>query len=180
MQALGVVQQGADILTRPAVPFDLPAEHEVASAVVDRLLAAANQISRVHAFAKGMGLAAPQIGIARAAAIILPAGGDSAPIILLNPVVTEVSEETDEQYEGCLSFFDVRGMVPRPLHLDIEHSTYDGHQTITRFDNGLARLVAHEVDHLCGRLYTSRMRPCVQPIPVEEYRGTGQPWTTRR
>jgi hypothetical protein len=41
----------------------------------------------------------------------------------------------------------------------------------------MARLAAHEIDHLNGRLYTSRMRDGVRPIPVSEYRGTGHTWT---
>lgn len=41
------------------------------------------------------------------------------------------------------------------------------------------RLVAHEVDHLHGRLYTDHMRVGVSPIPVEQYRGTGTTWTYR-
>jgi peptide deformylase len=38
-------------------------------------------------------------------------------------------------------------------------------------------LVAHEIDHLDGKLYTERMRPDVEPIPVSEYHGTGQTWS---
>jgi hypothetical protein len=41
----------------------------------------------------------------------------------------------------------------------------------------MARLVAHEVDHLNGILYTSRMREGISPIPVAEYRGTGHAWS---
>ncbi|MGP3965177.1 peptide deformylase [Nonomuraea sp. 3N208] len=85
--------------------------------------------------------------------------------------------ETDEQYEGCLSFFDVRGLVARPLTVEVEHTGLDGQQKVTAFPYGLARLVAHEIAHLHGRLYTSRMREGVKPIPVEDYRGIGQPWT---
>ena len=58
-----------------------------------------------------MGIAAPQIGIARAAAVVQPGESGVGPIILLNPRVTDVSEESDEQYEGCLSFSDVRDQV---------------------------------------------------------------------
>ncbi|MGN9843513.1 peptide deformylase [Nonomuraea sp. H19] len=100
--------------------------------------------------------------------------------MLLNPRIVNATTETDEQYEGCRSFFDVRGIVARPLVLEVEHTTLDGQQKITRFDHGLARLVAHELDHLDGRLYTSRMRDGLQPIPVEEYRGIGQPWVHGR
>jgi peptide deformylase len=60
-----------------------------------------------------MGIAAPQVGIARAAAIVIPPDPGAEPVVMLNPVVISESAEADEQYEGCLSFFDVRGLVPR-------------------------------------------------------------------
>ena len=44
------------------------------------------------------------------------------------------------------------------------------------FERGVARLVAHEVDHLHGRLYTDQMRPGVTLIPLEQYRDTGSTW----
>ncbi|MGW4412940.1 peptide deformylase [Nonomuraea sp. NPDC004702] len=96
--------------------------------------------------------------------------------MLLNPRVINASAQTDEQYEGCLSFFDVPGMVCRPLTPEVEHTTLDGQQEIIAFPYGVARLVAHEVDHLAGCLYTSRMREGVTPIPLEEYHGIGRPW----
>jgi peptide deformylase len=145
--------------------------------VIDGLFAAIQRVSEHHVFGKGMGLAAPQIGIPRAAAIVRPPGDDADPIVLLNPRLIAETGETDEQYEGCLSFFDVRGLVPRPRRLETEHTNLDGDRAITAFTDGLARLVGHEVDHLYGKLYTDRMREGVRPIPVEEYRGIGQSWT---
>ncbi|MFF4792901.1 peptide deformylase [Streptomyces sp. NPDC001276] len=44
------------------------------------------------------------------------------------------------------------------------------------YERGLARLVAHEIDHLNGMLYLGRMRPGVELIPVEQYRQTGRAW----
>jgi peptide deformylase len=108
--------------------------------------------------------------------VVRPAAPDAAPIVLLNPRIIAESDETDEQYEGCLSFFDVRGLVPRPLHITVEATTVTGEVTTTDLHHGLARLVAHEIDHLQGRLYVARMRPEVSPIPVEQYRLTGQKW----
>jgi hypothetical protein len=67
-------------------------------------------------------------------------------------------------------------MVPRPLAIEVEHRDVDGHRRITIFERGVARLVAHELDHLNGVLYWSRMRKGVEPIPVAEYRGGGQGW----
>ena len=143
--------------------------------MVDRLVSALVRVGRAHSFAKGMGLAAPQIGIGRAAAVIRTPEGQI--ITLLNPRICDQSAATDEQYEGCLSFFDVRGKVPRPLSIEVGHQDADGTMRITAFERGMARLVCHEVDHLMGRLYRSRMRPGVDVIPVSVYQGTGQQWT---
>ncbi|MFJ2595170.1 peptide deformylase [Streptomyces erythrochromogenes] len=177
MRALGVVQAEASILHQPTRPFDLPAEQETAEQVLDELFAAAARIGQVHPFAKGMGLAAPQIGIDRAAAIVQPAEPGAAPIALLNPRIIDRSHETDEQYEGCLSFFDVRGLVPRSLSITVEGNNLDGSTTVTTYSQGLARLIHHEIDHLEGHLYDDRMRDGLTPIPVAEYRQTGSAWS---
>lgn len=177
MQDIGVVQEGAAILSRRAESFALPEERTDAERVVRELSAAMDHIAAAHDFSgKGMGLAAPQIGIARAAATVRPAEADASPIVLLNPIITARSDEVDEQYEGCLSFFDVRGAVPRPLRITVETTALDGTTITTVYERGLARLVHHEIDHLQGLLYTARMRPEVSPIPVEQYRQTGRAW----
>lgn len=174
MRALGVVQEGDPILAEAARRFDLPSEAEDARRIIAQLVSSMERISQVHSFAKGMGLAAPQIGIGRSAAVVRLPGGET--ITLLNPRIIYESAEVDEQYEGCLSFFDVRGMVPRPRVIEVEHQDVAGMTTITEFRDGIARLVAHEVDHLYGQLYRTRMRTGVDPIPVSQYRGTGQRW----
>ncbi|MEU6201385.1 peptide deformylase [Streptomyces sp. NPDC047061] len=176
MRDLGVVQQGAPVLAEPARLFELPAEREAAEQAVEMLFASIERIARVHTFAKGMGIAAPQIGIGRAAAVVQPAEEGAGAIVLLNPRITAASDESDEQYEGCLSFFDVRGMVPRPLRITVETTALDGTTVTTVYERGLARLIAHEIDHLDGHLYLHRMRPGVDPIPVEQYRQTGRSW----
>lgn len=179
MTAAGIVQRGEPILAATARPFDLPAEAGEADDVVDQLFAAMQRVREHHVFGKGMGLAAPQIGIGRAAAVIAPPDPDAEPLVLLNPRVISASAETDEQYEGCLSFFDVRGLVPRPLRLEVAHTRLDGRQVVAVLNAALARLAGHEIDHLYGRLYTDRMGEGVHPIPVEDYRGTGRAWTYR-
>ncbi|MFE7777637.1 peptide deformylase [Streptomyces sp. NPDC057445] len=177
MANAGIVQDGDPVLTRAARPFDLPTEAEEAQEVITSLMDAVGRVRQLHTFGKGMGIAAPQIGIDRAAAVVFPPDAATEPIVLLNAHVAEASEDEDEQYEGCLSFFDVRGLVPRPLSIVVAHSSLDGSTHLSRFTHGLSRLVHHEVDHLGGVLYRERMRSGVQPIPVEEYRGTGQRWT---
>ncbi|MDQ3150773.1 MAG: peptide deformylase [Actinomycetota bacterium] len=175
MKELGIVQDGDVVLRRPARPFTLPADAEDARRVISELHSAAQRVAKAHTFGKGMGIAAPQIGIERAAAIVHPAGSDDV-ITLLNPRIIETSEEADEQYEGCLSFFDVRCPVPRALVIHVEHQDVTGGRRITIFEHGIARLVAHEIDHLYGILCSDHMREGVQSIPVEQYRGTGTSW----
>lgn len=175
MREIGIAQSGDAILHEPAKPFDLPEEAEAASRVRETLSAYLAPVKAAHTFGKGVGLAAPQIGIARAAAVVqLP---DGEPVVLFNPRVIEVSSESDEQYEGCLSLFDVRGVVERPLRIEVEHIDLDGQIRIALFEHGPARLWAHEIDHLSGVLYTDRMAPGATPIPVERYEATGENWS---
>jgi peptide deformylase len=174
MASLGIVQEGDPILAQVTRPFVLPDEAEGARRIVAELNSVAERVSAVHTFGKGMGIAAPQIGIDRAAAIVRRPGAET--ITLLNPRIIEESEQHDQQYEGCLSFFDVRGMVPRPVVIHVEHQDTDGQRRITIFERGIARLVAHEIDHLNGMLYKERMRPDSQLIPVTEYHEIGQDW----
>ncbi|MFI0227791.1 peptide deformylase [Streptomyces lydicus] len=133
-----------------------------AERVVDALFAAMERIGQVHPFAKGMGIAAPQIGIGRAAAVVRPPGKAPA-VILLNPRITTRSDETDEQYEGCLSFFDVRGLIPRPLTIKVETTARTGETVTTVYERGLARLV-HQ---------SSTLR--LQPAPVRCRGGLAAP-----
>jgi peptide deformylase len=176
MRGVGIVQRGADSLRQAARQFDLPHDEADARDIVDRLVGALDRVEELHTFTKGVGLAAPQIGLPWAAAVVRPADRTAEPVVLLNPRVVESSPETDEQYEGCLSFFDVRGLVSRSLALQVEHAKWDGGRVITAFEQGMARLVAHEIDHLEGRLYVDRMAPGVPLVPVEEYREAGSPW----
>lgn len=177
MQQAGIVQRGAPMLDRAARWFELPVQEALARDIVARLLEALERLPELHDFSKGFGVAAPQLGIGWAAAVVSsPPGEELAPVVLLNPRIVGESMDHDEQYEGCLSFFDFRGLVSRPLLIEVEHSNLDGERVVTTFIHAMARLAAHEIDHLGGLLYTDRM---AEPhlIPVEEYHDQGQPWT---
>lgn len=102
---------------------------------------------------------------------------DEEPFSLINPVVLWRSDEEDEKYEGCLSFFDIRVPVPRPLVIRVESSTFSGARLERRFERGLARLVLHEIDHLHGKLARDLMPPGSKPIPLSEYQDSDREWT---
>jgi peptide deformylase len=177
MRGIGIVQRGSDLLRQRARHFQLPREEAAAREVVTSLLTSLARLEDLHDFSKGVGLSAPQIGRSVAAAVVRSPERRSDPVVLLNPRIVGESGDRDEQYEGCLSFFDYRGLVERALHIEVEHARFDGTRVITAFDRGMARLIAHEIDHLEGRLYVDRMNAEANLVPVSDYRQTGKPWS---
>jgi peptide deformylase len=112
----------------------------------------------------GAGLAAPQIGISRRVVIFElennPRYPDKAPVprtVLINPVIRQLSNLEDEDWEGCLSVPGMRGLVPRHTH--ILYTGYDqfGNKIEREVRDFHARVVQHECDHLDGILYPQRM-----------------------
>lgn len=175
LRSLGIRQEGDPILRALAEPFDLPRGADEASALFGDLRDYIARVAELYPFRKGMGLAAPQIGVGRAAAIVRPPD-DGQIIMLLNPTVVERSTDEDERYEGCLSFFDVRGLTRRPLRIVVELSGMDGSRYSQTFERGTARLVLHEIDHLLGKLYADELVPGSRLLPLEEYRDTRASW----
>jgi len=74
---------------------------------------------------------------------------------------------------GLPQFFNVRGMVPRPLVIHVEHQDIIRQPQITLFVRGCPA-GAHEIDHLAGVLDRQRPRPGVEPIPMTAHRGSGR------
>lgn len=121
------------------------------------------------AAANGAGLAAPQIGINLQLVIFgfksnsrYPDAPNVPETVLLNPILTPLSEEMDEAWEGCLSVPGLRGLVPRWTKIRYEGVDQFG-QIISREVDGFhARVVQHECDHLNGVLYPTRIRDLTQ------------------
>jgi len=117
------------------------------------------------AAAQGAGLAAPQIGV-DLAVVVFGFGRsqrypDAPPVpetVLINPVITPLSDEEENGWEGCLSVPGLRGVVPRFAR--IRYTGFDQYgQRIDREAEGFhARVVQHECDHLIGKLYPMRVR----------------------
>jgi peptide deformylase len=113
----------------------------------------------------GAGLAAPQVGVSVRVVIFGVTANlrypDIEPVpdtVLINPVLTPLSGEEEEGWEGCLSVPGMRGWVPRFAKL--RYSGYDerGRRFQRDVEGFHARVVQHEVDHLDGILYPMRIR----------------------
>ena len=113
----------------------------------------------------GVGLAAPQIGVSLRVVIFEVSSNPRYPeaeavpqTVLINPVITPLSDAMEEGWEGCLSVPGMRGLVPRYTHLRYQGRDEYG-ALIDRTVSGFhARVVQHECDHLDGILYPMRIR----------------------
>jgi peptide deformylase len=157
MAVKAVLRMGDARLLQIATPvehFDTPELQELLADMHDTM----NALS-------GAGLAAPQIGISQRIVIFgtgynprYPDAGEVPYTVLINPVLQPLDEEIEEGWEGCLSVPGMRGLVPRYQRLRYTGFDATG-ASIDRTVSGFhARVVQHEVDHLDGILYPTRIR----------------------
>ncbi len=116
--------------------------------------------------AKGVGLAANQIGVARRVAV---AAADEREVVLVNPVIVEADgAETAE--EGCLSIPDIFAEVTRATRVVVETTGEDGHRKRVEGTGLFARAIQHEIDHLDGILFLDRIGPIRRRRLVADYK----------
>ena len=109
--------------------------------------------------AKGIGLAAPQVGISKELLVIDINFEDSAaePLILINPEITAFGSTLNSYEEGCLSIPGVYLNVIRPSTIKLKFRDEMGRPRKMNADGLLARCIQHEVDHLKGVLFVDRV-----------------------
>jgi peptide deformylase len=117
--------------------------------------------------AHGIGIAAPQIGVALRIAIM---DVDDTGIVAIEPKVEWTSDETDETSEGCLSVRGMYGMLERPVAARIVAADIAGKRFTLVGDEFGAQCMLHEIDHLDGKLYVDRLksRDDLHPVEPEE------------
>lgn len=157
MASLPILKMGDPRLLQVAEPlqdFDTPELHGLIADLFDTM-----------AVAGGVGLAAPQVGISRQVVVfgfensVRYPEADPVPLtVLINPVITPLADDEEEDWEGCLSVPGLRGVVPRWKR--IRYQGFDPYgKAIDRAAEGFhARVVQHECDHLLGKLYPMRVR----------------------
>ncbi|VVE26202.1 peptide deformylase [Pandoraea eparura] len=140
-------------IAKPVEQFDTPELRELVADMFDTMK-----------HANGAGLAAPQIGVDLQVVIFgfehnerYPDAPEVPETVLINPVVTPLTQDMEEGWEGCLSVPGLRGMVNRYSMLRYEGVDQYG-RAIDRVAEGFhARVVQHECDHLIGKLYPMRI-----------------------
>src|SRR5436309_3067156 len=145
-----IVKFGDPVLDREAdtvTEFDTPELHQFLADMFDSMYAA-----------KGVGLAAPQIGVSRKIAVIDCSNGENEAekLILINPTIVKM-DGRQEGEEGCLSIPGFREQVRRARLVTARAQNAKGEEFEVTGEDLLARALLHETDHLYGRLYITHI-----------------------
>ena len=147
-----IVKYGDPVLETPAEPIEEFGTSELRELVE-------SMFESMYA-AKGLGLAAPQIGISRRLAVIDTSAGQdpAARVVLINP---EIVEQNGRQVgeEGCLSIPGFREDVKRAMKIRLRAQNVEGEWFETGGEELLARAMQHELDHLNGILFINHVSP---------------------
>ena len=156
-----IVQAGHPVLRNVAAPYD----GQVDAAELAELLELMHRTMRA---APGVGLAAPQIGLPLALAVLEDPGSPDGAVeaarerpalpyrVIVNPSYAPVGDERVSFYEGCLSVVGYQAVVARPRAIRLAGSDEAGRTLDEVLTGWPARIVQHETDHLHGTLYVDR------------------------
>ena len=141
--------QEADVLHQAAQPV---LESEYGSEELRQLV---SDMIETMTQANGVGLAGPQVGLAKRLFI---AESPFGPVALINPIITNRSWKQVKDEEGCLSVPGEFGKVKRAKSVSVEAVTVDGKPVKFQAKDFFARIIQHEYDHLDGILFTDRIK----------------------
>ncbi len=124
----------------------------------------------------GVGIAAPQIGIDLQVLIVAskptsryPTAPDLAPLVMVNPMINELSERLVGVWEGCLSVPGIRGKVTRPEALAIDYLDCNKQCQQISLEGFPARVFLHEYDHLIGKTFVDRVSSIADLVTEKVY-----------
>jgi peptide deformylase len=149
-----IAQVGEEILRTPARQVgEAEFDQEALVTFIDDLMATMLK-------ANGIGIAAPQVFDPRAIMIIAsrtnpryPDAPDMQPLVLVNPVIKNSSENKVWEWEGCLSVPGLRGRIERPNWVDVAYLDREGKVQNIKLEGFIARIFLHEFDHLIGKTW---------------------------
>ena len=169
MSILKVARMGHPLLRAKARPLE---RAEIRSASIQKLI---DDMMETMSEYHGVGLAAPQIheGVRLFVAVIDDRNGDSEeeaePMAIINPEISIVGTDVVEDWEGCLSIPDIRGLVPRAREITLRAFDRTGARLELSASDFRARVIQHETDHLDGVLFFDRMRSFQSLTFLDEY-----------
>jgi peptide deformylase len=116
------------------------------------------EMRRVMFESRGVGLAAPQVGIAKRLMLVCPTGEPGEEEVVINPEILD-HEDLDVGEEGCLSFPQIYGLVPRAKRIRVRYRDLEFQAREMVLVGFVARVFLHELDHLNGKVFIDQMLP---------------------
>lgn len=170
MAILKIAQMGNPVLRGPA---DLVPIKSIKSPILQKFIDDMIETMREYS---GVGLAGPQVHESLQIVVIEAHENPRYPqtptiplAVLINPTVEPLTDETDEDWEGCLSIPDIRGKVPRYREVRVQAHDRDGKELDFSVKDFFARVIQHEHDHLQGILFLDRMKKLDTLTYMAEY-----------
>jgi peptide deformylase len=139
---------GSPVLRQRATPV---------AAVDDAVRRLVDDLFETMRAAKGVGLAANQVGVAQRVAVVDVGDDDPPPLVLINPRIVHAGDVLEAAEEGCLSIPEIFGDVERPLEVTLEALDRNGRLYRADVSGYKARAVQHEIDHLDGVLFVDHL-----------------------
>jgi peptide deformylase len=170
MSILKVARLGNPVLRRVAENLS---PDQLSSPLLQKLIHDMVETMREH---NGVGLAAVQVHEPKQIAVLEVADNPRYPekatvplSVLINPRIEPLSEEMEEDWEGCLSVPDLRGSVPRHKEIRVRAQDRGGAKLDFVASGFHARVIQHEWDHLNGKVYLDRMRDLSTLTHLQEF-----------
>jgi peptide deformylase len=120
--------------------------------------------------ARGVGLAAPQVGVSQRVAVVDTGDDSPPPLVLINPRIVEPGAEVEMAEEGCLSIPEIFGEVERSYSIVLEALDREGKPYGVAIEGFKARAVQHEIDHLDGILFLDRLSAVKRGLLLAKWR----------
>jgi peptide deformylase len=163
MPKLRIVKLPDPLLREKSLPVE---------AVNDEVRAFLNDMLETMYAAPGIGLAAVQVGVLRRMLVLDTARGEDEPkrpMMLINPEIVSKGDTTRVHEEGCLSIPEMYAEVQRPALVRVRYVDIEGKQCEEDFEDLLATVVQHEMDHLDGLLFIDHLTRLRRDLLVKKF-----------
>lgn len=165
---LEIVELGEDVLRTPCRAVDDVNDPKIQS-LIDGML---DSLRR----ARGVGLAAPQVGVSLQLFLVSPFGKQAYPhtriedtLVVINPEIEKISNKTVTSWEGCLSIPGIWGLVNRPKDIRVTYTNRLGERCSEEYHEFEARVFLHEFDHLNGIVFLDKMKDLSSLMTEKSY-----------
>jgi peptide deformylase len=167
-RVLKVAELGNPVLRSPTTPIENISDPTVQK-LIDNLLKTVNKTN-------GVGIAAPQVSQSLQLFIVASRPNlrylnapTMEPTPMINPQILAYSDETDKDWEGCLSVPGMRGLVGRSREIEVSYTDRHGEPHQKNFTDFVARIIQHEYDHIHGKVFLDRVESMLDLMSETEY-----------